>query len=170
MGIYIFLLSVIFALLCVIVLLNHRLTDMIHAEKKQWDRAESNIVTKGMLIRWIRQGCSKQEIEDYLLEHEFRSIAIYGMTDIGRLLYDLLNDSGVTVVYGIDRSKKNPNLRLKTFMPREVPKNLGEDVDAIIVTPIYYFSEIYDTMRQQIGDEVPILGLDEILYEIEGEI
>lgn len=149
-------------LLLLIFVLLRNLFQMKEAEMKQWTRAESNVATKQMFILWVEHKIQANQIAEYLHAHSIQKIAIYGMTDVGVMLYKLLKDTDIKIVSGIDRSKKNLNLPIQIVKPKE----FSESVDAIVVTSIYYFSEIYDVMRQQVGDNLPILGLDEILYEI----
>lgn len=149
-------------LLIQIAVLIRQLSQMKEAEKKQWTRAESNVAAKKMFICWVEHEVQAHQIADYLCACNMKKIAIYGMTDIGVMLYQLLKGTDIEVVGGIDRSKKVLNLPIQIVKPKE----FSEAVDAIVVTSIYYFSEIYDTMRRQVGDDVPILGLDEIVYEL----
>ena len=157
-----FFLILILLLLVLIVILNRKLSQMKEIEKKQWTRAESNVATKKMLIYWMENRIQVNQIVNYLHTHNIKRVAIYGMTDIGIMFYHILSNTDVEVVSCIDRSKKSINLPVQIVRP----KGFFESVDAVVVTSIYYFSEIYDTMCRQIGGDVPILGLDEILYEI----
>lgn len=160
------LLILILLLLVQIAVLYRNLFQVREAEKKQWIRAESNVATKKMFIYWVDQEIQVHQIVNYFYTHNMKKIVIYGMTDVGVMLYHKLKDTDIKVVCCIDRSKKFINLPIQIVKPKE----FSETVDAIVVTSIYYFSEIYDTMRQQIGDDVPILGLDEILYSFEKTI
>ena len=155
------LLILLLLLLALITGLTRNLSQIKEAERIQWTRAESNVATKQMFILWIEHGIQARQIKDYLYAHNIKKLAIYGMTDVGVMLYKLLKDTDIEVVSGIDRSRKTLNLPIQIVKPKE----FSEAVDAIVVTSIYYFSEIYDTMRRQVGNDVPILGLDEILYE-----
>lgn len=160
------LLILILLLLVQIAVLYQNLSQMKEAEKKQWTRAESNVATKKMLIYWVEQEIQVHQIVNYFYIHNMKKIAIYGMTDVGVMLYHKLKNTDIEVVCCIDRSKKFINLPIQIVKPKE----FSETVDVIVVASIYYFSEIYDTMRQQVENKVPILGLDEILYEIGEEI
>lgn len=153
---------IILILLVWIMFLQKRLTNIIKLEKKQWTKTESNIVTKKLLIMWIENGIEKERIVNYFYQHGIFRISIYGMTEIGVLLYELLKDTDIVIAGGIDRSRKILNLPFGIFKVNE----FHEEVDAVIVTSIYYFSEIYDTLHKKIGDHIPIIGLDEILFDI----
>lgn len=145
-----------------IVFLQKKIKVMKLLEKNTWIKVESNRVTKKILIMWIEKGISNEEIINYFHKHGISCISIYGMTELGILLYNTLKESDITVVNGIDRGGKILNLPINIFKPEEFPGS----VDAVVVTSIYYFSEIYDTLCQKIENNVPIIGLDEILFDI----
>jgi len=141
------------------------LANMKELEKKHWTRAESNVMTNKVLIMWVDREINKGKVVDYFHKHNISRIAIYGMTDMGMLLYKLLKNTDIVVVNGIDRGKKLLNLPFEIVRPYE----FHENVDAIIIASFYYFSEIYDVLRKHISGDVPIVGLDEIVYEIAEE-
>ena len=70
-----------------------------------------------------------------------------------------LQDSSVEVVYAIDRRGAN----IKENIPVYSLQPGLEDVDAIIVTPIYYFNEIEDELEEFF--DCPIISFEEILYD-----
>lgn len=131
------------------------------AERRSWTLMMSNVESKKLLVHWVETKRQGKEIRSYFQKHGIRRIAIYGMAEVGELLYQELKDTEVTVVCGIDRSTiVSPNLTVVK------PEEFHEEVDAVVVTVVYYFSEVYDTMIQKVNGETPILGLDEILYEL----
>ena len=155
------LLGCIFALLKSIADRERQLELYKQAERKNWTMMLSNVESKKLLIHWIEKRRQGKEIQSYFQKHGIRRIAIYGMAEVGELLYQELKDTEVTVVCGIDRSTiVSPNLTVVK------PEDFQEEVDAVVVTVVYYFSEVYDTMIQKVKGEPPILGLDEILYEL----
>lgn len=129
-------------------------------EERYLTRLESNGSSRNVLIRWIKQNAQGEDFAAYFRRRGIRRIAIYGMTDVGELLYRVLKDTDIEVVCGIDRSK---NLDYLTVLK---PVDFQEEVDAVIVATVYYFSEIYDLLDQKLHGKVPILGLDEMLYEL----
>lgn len=155
-------------LLCIVLLI--LLKDHAHlrwqveacAEEENWLRTigQSNIMSKNMLVRWLELGAHNKKVADYLQKRGMHRVAIYGMAEIGELLWEELERSGIEVVCGIDRAQI-PYGRKGT-----TAEDFQEDVDAIIVSAVYYFSEIYDALNQKLHGKVPILGLDEIIYEL----
>lgn len=115
---------------------------------------------RDMLLCWIRIKTRGREIADYLQAQGIKRVAIYGVTEVGLLLWEELEGRGIEVTCGIDRSK-SPYGR-KTVRPEEFQGG----ADAVVVAAVYYFSEIYDTLNQKLNGRIPILGLDEVLYEL----
>ena len=97
-------------------------------------------------------------ISNYLTTQGYSSVAIYGMDKLGILLLEELNGSRITVKYGIDKNAYGIFCPITVLMPTEAL----EPVDAIIVTTIYYYSEIVEEMKKRIT--CPILSLEDIIY------
>ena len=75
------------------------------------------------------------------------------------LVVDYRN-SGVHIKYGIDRragviSAEIPVLTLEDELP---------PVDAVIVTAVYYFNQIADSLKDRL--ECPVISIEDILYSI----
>lgn len=125
---------------------------------------QAHIRLKLVLARWVELKSKNKEVASYLRKHGINRVAIYGVSDVGETLWKDLEATGIEVVCGIDRAKAP--------MGREVriPERFEEDVDAIIVTPIYFFSEIFNQLNQRLNGRIPILGLDEIVFELCSEL
>lgn len=96
-----------------------------------------------------------------------KRVAIYGLSQTGRLLYEELRKTEVAVVCGIDRSKNYSVNRLPTIrLDAVTPEGLLKDVELVVVIPIYDFPSIYDTLNEKLHGRIPIVGLDEILCEL----
>lgn len=131
-------------------------------KNREYIKGESNYESEKLLIFWMDKKRKEKDIAFYLKKKGIERIAIYGMAWMGVLLFYELKDTDITVVCGIDRIKKDLNTNLEILRPEE----FDIDVDAIIVTPIYYFSDIYDILVKKVGKKTKILGLDEIIYNI----
>lgn len=99
-------------------------------------------------------------IADYFYKNNIKSIGIYGMSYIGERLYDELMESNIEVKYIAD---KNNSKEYKGIKARDLTEQLPK-VDAVIVTPVFY----YDEIKKNLGDKVEgkILSLQDILYEL----
>lgn len=113
-----------------------------------------------ILVKWIKNKQQGKKITDYFKVHDYKTIAIYGMKELGERLVDELKESDVTIKYVID---KNPDkLRTKLHVLR--PDDKLEEVDAIIVTAIHYFDEIENELS--IKTNCHIISLEDVIYEI----
>ena len=96
------------------------------------------------LAQWISNIQNGIHIEDYFKEKGIKTIAIYGMGELGVLLYNELKDStDIQVLYGIDQSGVCAIDDLDVYYPEDdLP-----DVDLVIVTPISYMDEIVSKLK-----------------------
>lgn len=112
-----------------------------------------------MLERLIYCKQAGYSIGRYLQQSGIAKIAIYGCGDVGRILYNELLDEDIEVKYGIDKNTK-------IDFPIEI-RSLSEsldEVDAVIVTSIAYFSDIEEELSKVLNCR--ILALDDVIYEI----
>lgn len=110
--------------------------------------------------QWLYIKNEKRNIIDNIKEKGYKSIAIYGMGELGNRLYEELRESEIQIKYVIDRYPESNFPDLKFV---ELNSNI-EQVDAIIVTPIYDFEKI----KKEINDVVDysVISLEDILYSI----
>ena len=71
-----------------------------------------------------------------------------------------LKNSNIEIAYGIDKNASGIYTDINMVTPEE---NL-EKVDAIIVTPVFFFDEIEEELSKKI--DCPIISLEDILYEM----
>ncbi len=112
-----------------------------------------------VLTRWIRMRSPGHQIEAYLLDKGIKTVAIYGMKELGEILYDELKESSIEVSYAIDRDAEYIFSELEVVSPED---NLRE-VDAVIVTAIHYYGEIADNLEKKL--KCPILCIEDVIYE-----
>lgn len=113
-----------------------------------------------MMERWMRIKQRGDSLKIYFEANEYNKIAIYGMGDIGKLLFSEMNASGIDVVYGIDKNV-NATDKVKVYSPdSDLP-----EVDAIVVTAIAYFDDIEEMLSAKV--HCPIISLEDIVYEVE---
>lgn len=102
-----------------------------------------------------------------LIRKKIYRIAVYGAGIIGTFLYkDLLDGEGITVEYFVDKNVDS----LSNYTIENLENfSLRNYIDAIVVTPLFYFDEIYFELRE-IGVTVPILPIEMIVYDINDEL
>lgn len=106
---------------------------------------------------WMNKKIRGLNVEDYLLKRNYSNIAIYGMSYIGQTLINELENSKISIKYGIDRDAE---VYWDTF-PIKRPNQITDDVDAIIVTTVMCFDEIRHTIRERV--KCPVISLEEIV-------
>lgn len=113
-----------------------------------------------MMNRWVQIKQEGKNLADYLAEKNYRMIAIYGMSYAGERLVEELKDSEIKVRYGIDRNAGG----LYTETEVMTPEDVLEEVDAVIVTSIFYIDEIEKDLSTKLS--CPVISLEDILYDI----
>lgn len=130
-------------------------------EKEQW-KSMSDKHLKLMLLydQWMITKQEGKSIVEYFHKNRIESIAIYGMSYLGERLLDELRDSDIKVRYAIDQNAGNIYADVDVFLPcDEMPL-----VDAVIVTPVYYFYEIQEMLLSKV--DYKIISLEDLLSEI----
>lgn len=130
-----------------------------NAEK--WKKMSDKHLALFLLMNeWMKTKQEGKCIKDYFDKHEYKTVAIYGMSYIGERLLDELADSGIEVKYAIDRNADAIYSDIEVCSPEdELP-----EVDVIIVTAVYFFDEIYDQLSKKV--QCSVESLEDVLYEI----
>ncbi len=114
--------------------------------------------------RWMENRNAGKSFVDYFLECGYREIAIYGIGDLGKLLYEEICDSNVKVVYFADRNaegvREMDDIPVVTVM--DIP-NMPE-VDVIVITPVGNYKAISETLAKA-APKVRTLSLRDAVYE-----
>lgn len=117
-----------------------------------------------MLYLWLKNKLNNKNLEDYFLKNQINTIAIYGAGNLGELLYDeLKNSNKIHIKYFIDQSNINGNLYKIPIINLEQIHNV-EEIDFIIVTPIYAYDEIRENLNK-LGFK-KLMCIDDIITEI----
>ena len=130
----------------------------IHWLCERIERISKNYHT---LRKWFELKQDNKNIALYFQKNGYYTIAIYGMSDLGVYLWKELENSGVQVLYGIDRRAEQLKINLPVL---QIEDNLPE-VDIIIVTAVYFFNMIDDALRKKVNCSV--LSLEDVLYSVE---
>lgn len=113
-----------------------------------------------MLNQWLILKQEGKTLEEYFIHNGYKTVAIYGMGEMGNRLYDELKDTSVQVEFAIDKNAAS------TYSELEV---LGSDdtfpeIDAIIVSAIFAFDEVEKELNGKVN--CPVISLEDIVYEI----
>lgn len=110
--------------------------------------------------KWVETYQLGKSLEELLLEKKYENIAIYGMGDVGYLLFRELESSRIKVKYGIDKTTIGRGINLQIV----APSSDMEKVDAIIVTAVFAFDEIREMLESMVS--YPVVSLDDLIYEL----
>lgn len=132
-------------------------SDQISKTTKMSDKHFASFMT---MNRWVKVKLQGKELASYFRKNNYCNIAIYGMSYAGENLLEELEKTEITVAYGIDRNAANIYTEIRMYT---LDDNL-EEVDAIVVTPVYFFEEIKRALSEKMN--CPIISLNDILYEI----
>lgn len=110
-----------------------------------------------VLDLWLKINEQGKNLADYFYKNSYRSILIYGYTSLADHLINALKGSDVKVLGYIDRrddyrAEKLPVFNLESQFPI---------CDAIVVTPIYDFTKIHDSLVQKSNSQ--IVSIEEII-------
>lgn len=112
-----------------------------------------------MLNQWLVLKQEGKSLEKYFTDNGFKTVAIYGMGEMGNRLYDELKGTSVTVKYAVDKNAASTYSELDVIDPDDE----YEEVDAIIVSAIFAFDEIEEMLSDKV--DFPIVSLEDVVYE-----
>lgn len=111
-----------------------------------------------ILVQWVSLKEKGITIGDFMKKKGYNTVAIYGMKELGELLYGELRNSGVNVKYIVDQFCDPILIDVPVLKPEEplLP------VDVVIVTAIHCFEEIKGILKSKI--DCPVFSLEDVLF------
>ncbi|MEG1847141.1 MAG: hypothetical protein RR238_01605 [Lachnospiraceae bacterium] len=113
-----------------------------------------------VLNQWLNLKQEGKTVEKYFTDNDYKSIAIYGMGEMGNRLYEDLKGTSIEVKYAIDKNIGSTYSEIKVVEPDDEL----EEVDAVIVSAIFAFEAIERELCQKIS--CPIISLEDIIFDI----
>lgn len=110
--------------------------------------------------RWLQIRQQGKSLVEYFTKNGYKTVAVYGMKELGERLCDELKGSDVTVSYAIDKNAD----AIYADMDVVTPDEELAPVDVIVVTAITYFDEIEEMLCEKV--DCPVISLEDILYEM----
>lgn len=134
---------------------------MRRKETANWKTlSDKHLALLQLLNQWMLTKQRGKSIVDYFHDHDIKCIGIYGMSYVGECLVEELKNTDIEVKYAIDQKRDGIYVDVDVVsMDEELEK-----VDAIIVTPITSFHDIYEKLSRKVDDQ--IISLDEIIYAL----
>lgn len=128
----------------------------IEQKKSKVDKFKSYY---SMLNQWLVIKQEGKSIEQYFIDNNYKTIAIYGMGEMGNRLFDDLKGSNIEVKYAIDKQAAGTYAEVEVLEPEE---NLPE-VDVVVITAIFACEEIEEELGELV--DYPIISLEDVIYE-----
>lgn len=115
-----------------------------------------------LMCQWMKLKIQGVSLMEFFRDRGFQSVAIYGMGEIGQLLYDeLAVENAAFIQYAIDQSGKRYVESLPTYcLDKDLPK-----VDAIVITPVLITDQLEEQIYETLGECVTFV-FEELLYEL----
>lgn len=113
-----------------------------------------------LLIAWLTLKQENKSLSDYFTKNNYKTVAIYGMKELGERLLEELQGSEIEIKYIIDRNADEIYSDLDIYTPDDEL----EDVDVVVVTAIHYFDEIEAEMSNKMS--CPIISLEDVIYAV----
>ena len=126
--------------------------------RKAKNLSDKHLMLFLLMNEWVKVKQANKSVSEFLLNEGYRRIAIYGMSYVGQRLYDELMDSDVEIIACIDQKGGGTYFNHNIVSVDKLP----DDIDAIIVTPIFYFEEIKKNLEKNVLAN--IVSLEEIIY------
>ena len=117
--------------------------------------SEKHLALFLMMNQWVAVKQEGKNLADYFEKQGYKSIAVYGMSYAGERLLEELKGSDIQVQYGIDKNADNIYMDVNIVTMEDELK----PVDAIVVTPIFFFDDIEEELSQKI--DCPIISLED---------
>lgn len=121
---------------------------------------EKLILQIEVLNQWLKTKQENKSIIDFFEKRNLKRIAIYGMGELGKRLYDELENTSIDVTYFLDRSE---GIFYKQLEKKNVDDRV-DDVDAIVVTVIHCFEEIKEQLY--VAEGVKVISLQDVIYSL----
>lgn len=117
----------------------------------------------GLLLEWFSKKKDNNSISEYFITHNYKKIAIYGMGELGMCLIHELENSDITVSYGIEKNGfSNQNCPIPV---KALGDGIGNDVDVIVITPFFAFGDILADLIDY--TDCPVVSLEDVVYQDE---
>lgn len=133
-------------------------------EQKNYDTLnqseEKNKYLAYLMRQWVWAKQEEKNFSEYFRRCNYKTIAVYGMGIIGKILVKELENSDIKILYGIDRNAKGLLCDIELFtLDDRLPK-----VDAVVVT----VGKDYDSIKKQLiakGQE-SVISFEDVLFDV----
>lgn len=111
-----------------------------------------------LLVAWVELKQEGKNLSEYLSFNGIKTIAIYGMKELGQRLAEELRETDIEIKYIVDQNADT----IETEYPIYKPTDDLENVDAVIVTAIYFYQDIEEELSKKM--DCQIISLEDVVY------
>jgi hypothetical protein len=126
-------------------------------KSKEDDKVYKFKLYYNILNQWLMKKNEGKSITEYFISNGYKTIAIYGMGELGCRLYEELKDSEIKVSYAIDKESGSIYSELEVC---SIEEEL-QPVDALIVTAVFAFDKIEEELEKIV--DFPIISLEDVV-------
>ena len=115
------------------------------------EKLQKQILFYCILTKWMECKIKGQNIAEVLEKYGYSKVVVYGYAELGQLLCKELLLGGMCVEYVLDKTVETTGIRkLPIYKPDEITDSRQAllQVDAVIVTAVYYFEEIKQELTE----------------------
>lgn len=113
-----------------------------------------------LMDQWVKIKQEGKRLENFFGRNNFKKIAIYGMSNVGKRLIKELKDSEIKIAYGIDKNAENICSEIKLVTINEELEN----VDAVVITLVNDFEDVREILLKKL--RCPIIVIEDIVNEV----
>lgn len=137
-----------------------------YSPERYLNNLQNTHLTKGVYKyiynEWLSLKMAGRSMESHLLEKGINRIILYGYGELGCHVIRELNDSSVNIYAIVERDERYPYTNIPIMKPTELTGK--EPVDAMMVTAIMHFDEIYEVYKEVVP--YPIISLEKLLEDM----
>lgn len=100
--------------------------------------------------KWLKNRNQKISVADYFKKNRYEKIAIYGMGEIGKRLYEELQEEGVIVEAVFDRNAQrlDPSTNVCS-LDGPIP-----ELDVVVITPTFDYDAIEEQLKKVVSCKI----------------
>ncbi len=117
-----------------------------------------------LLNRWVWVINQKKTLAEYFIKNSIKNIAIYGLGELGKRVYEELVKTDINIICFIDKKAEH----IKLYQGKQViwldRKDILTGIEVIVVTPVYDFYDIKHNIEESLNN-IQIISLKEVVFE-----
>lgn len=111
-----------------------------------------------LLVAWVELKQEGKNLTDFFTYNNIKTIAVYGMKELGERLVKELEGTEIEIKYVIDQNVNS----IETNLMKKIPEDELPEVDAIVVTAIYFYQDIEEKLSKKV--DYQIISLEDVVY------